>query len=66
MYTPNIHALSGIGTHDHGLLASEDSSCLRPLGYRDRQLCLLHVAKNIRIDNSCRLHILQRNNYTLP
>jgi hypothetical protein len=35
-YTPNIHDLSGIRTHDHGLQASEDSSCLRPLGYRNR------------------------------
>jgi hypothetical protein len=35
-HTPNIHALSGIRTHDHGLRASEDSSCLRTLGYRGR------------------------------
>jgi hypothetical protein len=33
----NIHALSGSETHDHGFRASEDSTCLRPLGYRDRQ-----------------------------
>jgi hypothetical protein len=32
----NIHALCGIRTHDHDFRASEDSSCLRPLGYRDR------------------------------
>jgi hypothetical protein len=36
LYTPNIHALSGIRTHDHSVRASEDSSCLRPLGYCDR------------------------------
>jgi hypothetical protein len=36
IYTPNIHALSGIRTHDHGLRASEDSSCLRTLGYSER------------------------------
>jgi hypothetical protein len=35
-HTPNIHALSGIRTHDHGVRASEDSSYHRPLGYRDR------------------------------
>jgi hypothetical protein len=29
MYTPNIHALSGIRTHDHGVRASEDSLYLR-------------------------------------
>jgi hypothetical protein len=33
----NIRALSEIGTHDPGFRASEDSACLRPLGYRDRQ-----------------------------
>jgi hypothetical protein len=35
--TLNIHALSGIRTHDPGFRASEDSACLRPLGYRDRR-----------------------------
>jgi hypothetical protein len=34
-YTLTIHALSGMRTHDHGLRASEDSSCLRPLVYLD-------------------------------
>jgi hypothetical protein len=32
----NIHALSGIQTHDPCVRANEDSTCLRPLGYRDR------------------------------
>jgi hypothetical protein len=36
IYTPKIHALSGIRTHDHSIRASEDSSCLRSRGYRDR------------------------------
>jgi hypothetical protein len=31
-HTPHIHALSGIRTHDPSVQASEDSSCLRPLG----------------------------------
>jgi hypothetical protein len=35
-HTLNIHALSGIRNHDPGFRASEDSACLRPLGYRDR------------------------------
>jgi hypothetical protein len=35
-HTPNMHARSGIQTHDHSVRASEDSSCFRPLGYRDR------------------------------
>jgi hypothetical protein len=34
-HTPNIHALSGIRTHDPSVRASEDSSCLRPRGYCD-------------------------------
>jgi hypothetical protein len=37
--TPKIHVLCGILTHDPGFRASEDSSCLRPLGYYDR-LCV--------------------------
>jgi hypothetical protein len=36
IHTPNIHALSGIRTHDPSVRASEDSSCLRPCGYCDR------------------------------
>jgi hypothetical protein len=34
--TPNVHALSGIRPHGLGFRSSEDSACLRPLGYRDR------------------------------
>jgi hypothetical protein len=34
--TLNIHAMSGIQTHDPGFRATEDSVCLRRLGYRDR------------------------------
>jgi hypothetical protein len=35
--TLNIHALSDIGTHGPIVRSSEDSSCLRPFGYRDRR-----------------------------
>jgi hypothetical protein len=35
--TLNIHALSGIRTHDPSFRASEGSACPRPLGYRDRR-----------------------------
>jgi hypothetical protein len=35
-HTPNIHARSGIQTHENSVRASEDSSCLRPRGYSDR------------------------------
>jgi hypothetical protein len=37
-HTPNIHALSGIQTHDPSVRASEDSSCLRKRGYCDRRI----------------------------
>jgi hypothetical protein len=36
VHTTNIHALCGIRNHDPSVRASEDSSCLRPLGYSDR------------------------------
>jgi hypothetical protein len=38
IHTPNIHALSGIRTHDPNVRGSEDSSCLRPRGHCDRHL----------------------------
>jgi hypothetical protein len=34
----NIHALSGIQTHDPGFRTSDDSTCPRPLDYHDRQI----------------------------
>jgi hypothetical protein len=40
IHRPNIHALCGIRTHDPTFRTSEDSSCLRPLGYCDRPLKL--------------------------
>jgi hypothetical protein len=49
IYTPNIHALSGIQTHNHSIRASEDSSCLRPLGYHDWLSLCKHMVK-IRIE----------------
>jgi hypothetical protein len=36
IYTLNVHDLSVTRTHDHSFRASEDSSCLRPLGYPDQ------------------------------
>jgi hypothetical protein len=39
--TPNIHTFCGIRTHETGFRSSEDSTCLRPLGYRDRPLVFL-------------------------
>jgi hypothetical protein len=47
IHTPNIHAFCGIRTHDSGFRASEDSSCLRPLGYRDR-LILVQVYVTVK------------------
>jgi hypothetical protein len=37
-HTPNIHALSGIRTHDSSVRASEDSSRLRIRGYCGRRI----------------------------
>jgi hypothetical protein len=34
-HNTDIHALSGIRTHDSSVQASEDSSCLRPRGHCD-------------------------------
>jgi hypothetical protein len=41
--TLNIHAQSGIRSHGPGARASEDSLCLRLLGYRDRHVFLQSV-----------------------
>jgi hypothetical protein len=38
IHIPNTDALFGIRTRDPGFQASEDSTCLRPLGYRERPL----------------------------
>jgi hypothetical protein len=45
IHTLNIHALCGIRTHDPGFRASEDSTCLRSLGYRD--LRIMYGSPNI-------------------
>jgi hypothetical protein len=37
----DIHALSGIRTHDPNVPANEDVSCLRPRGHCNRQYCVL-------------------------
>jgi hypothetical protein len=56
IHTSNIHALCGIRSHDLGFRASKDSTCLRPLGYRDRQLHVLYIYNSIQ---RCRMHLLQ-------
>jgi hypothetical protein len=38
IYKPNIHALSGIRTHDPSVRESEERSCLRARGHCDRRL----------------------------
>jgi hypothetical protein len=47
IHTPNIHALCWIRTHDPSFQASENSSCLRPLGYRDRRI--VYIVSNIPV-----------------
>jgi hypothetical protein len=49
MQTPNIHVLSGVRTYDPDFRGSEDTACLRQLGYRDRPILILpyyHKYKN--------------------
>jgi hypothetical protein len=45
-----VHAQNGIRTYGPGVRAVEDSSCLRPLGYRDR----------IASERAKRVHALDR------
>jgi hypothetical protein len=56
----DIHALSGIRTHDPSIQASDDGACLRPLGHRERLInpttypkpvCshFIHVARVLKI-----------------
>jgi hypothetical protein len=40
----DIHALSGIRTHDTSVRASEDSSCSRPRGHSDQRMICSSVA----------------------
>jgi hypothetical protein len=57
IHTPNIHALSGVRAHDHSVRASEDSSCLRPLGYRDRHHNLYPIKIVVWIVFDCRSYV---------
>jgi hypothetical protein len=41
----DIHALSGIRTHDPSVRASEDISCLRPCGHCDRRIIIHYLWK---------------------
>jgi hypothetical protein len=47
-HTINIHTLREIRTHDPGFRASEDSACLKPLGYRDRFVTVLYFYMQIK------------------
>jgi hypothetical protein len=50
IHIPNIHAMCGFRTHDLGFRASEDSICLRPLGYRDRRRPLYPRGNRYQMD----------------
>jgi hypothetical protein len=39
----DIHASSGIGTHDTSVRADEDGLCLRPRGRCDRQVIIMKI-----------------------
>jgi hypothetical protein len=56
IHTRNIHALSGIWTHDPSVRASEDSSCLRPRCCCDRLtffIALLNTEDNVVFNVFC-------------
>jgi hypothetical protein len=60
IYTPNIHAVSGIRTHDHSVRASENSSYLRPRGHCDRRKYVLHsFTYNITVTNLKKIYLNQ-------
>jgi hypothetical protein len=48
----DIHAFSGIRTHDPSVRASEDSSCLRPRGHCDRLWSSSRVLKNCSVETA--------------
>jgi hypothetical protein len=54
----HIQALSGILTHDPCVLASEDSSCLRPRGHCDRLSCT-HIMRKYCDDDNIDFEILK-------
>jgi hypothetical protein len=47
IYIPNVHALCVIRTHDSGFRASEISTFLRPLSYRDRHKEILRASRRV-------------------
>jgi hypothetical protein len=47
--TLHIHAQSGIRTRGLGVCSSEDSLCLRPLGYRNGRLACIVTTNNKKI-----------------
>jgi hypothetical protein len=52
----DIHASSGILTHDHGVRAGEDSSCLRPCGHCDRLPNIIGKIKENCMGGTCSTH----------
>jgi hypothetical protein len=81
IHIPNIHALCGIRIHDPSFRASEDSSFLRPLGYRDRPeilagaifqvvvFCLVTlclVGGYLRFGGTCGFHVWSMFNILRP
>jgi hypothetical protein len=66
IHTLNIHALCEIRTHDPSFRASEDSSCLRPLSYCDRQYCSLpthELDKAVWCNNNLYISFTKKNEY---
>jgi hypothetical protein len=51
----NIHALSGIRTHDPSVRANEDSSRLRPRGHRDRHKICTSISNKFILMCYCKI-----------
>jgi hypothetical protein len=65
IHTPNIHALSGIRTHNLSVRTSEDSSCLRPLCCRDRWMTcysIIYLPLHLKVNLSlCLINKAERH-----
>jgi hypothetical protein len=60
IHTPNIHASSGIRTHEPNVRAREDSSCLRLRGYCDRHKDTFSLQFTLYFRRVMRVEIIRR------
>jgi hypothetical protein len=63
VHNTDIHALSGIRTHDHSFRESEDSSCLGQHGHRDRYIFTNRIVKQPTRNETCLVFKLKKGCY---